>query len=141
MSELVPSQELPDALFLRSRVHWTTPQREFGLETVAATREGELVVGGLAAFGVRAFTVRQRGSEYEVEERASGRLAPPAMHVLDALHRIHWIGPGRDGGDAPGGASVSIDYPLEDEKGHGAIAIRNASCGYEARFVTLESRP
>ncbi len=90
---LVPSWALPEGLFLRSRMQLATPEREFHLEVVALAEGGDLLVVGLAPFGIRLFAIRQRGREHWIEEHAASQLAPPPVWVLDALHRIHWIAP------------------------------------------------
>ena len=72
-------------------------ERRVGVEVVARREADELVVVGLANFGVRLFTLRQRGREISIADTPSREQRHLALWVLDALHRVRWIRP-------PGGA-------------------------------------
>ena len=64
---------------------------EIHLEIIAENRPNELVVVGLARFGVRLFAVRQRGVEVVVEGASTDELNRVAIWTMDALHRVYWI--------------------------------------------------
>lgn len=89
---LVPSGSLGSGTLLRARARFEVGERTFGLELAADAEDGELVVVGLSRFGMRLFSVVQRGREVAVEPPPSPALAPPPLAVLDALHRAFWIG-------------------------------------------------
>lgn len=65
--------------------------RDVHLELIAEPKLDELVVVGLARFGVRLFAVHQRGREVEIAGAASKDLEQVAVWALDALHRVFWI--------------------------------------------------
>jgi hypothetical protein len=66
---------------------------ELRLELIARAESDQLVVVGLANYGVRLFAIRQRGIEVEVEGASSSELEWIASWVMDALHRAYWIHP------------------------------------------------
>lgn len=93
----VPSADLPESASLRARIQLRIHELEIPLEVVARVQSGELVVVGLAPYGTRLFSVRQRGREFEFEAEgdagSSARLRTLALFVMDALHRSYWIAP------------------------------------------------
>jgi hypothetical protein len=92
---------------LRARVHLRLTGGKTGrglageeirLEIVARSQPDELVVVGLAQYGARLFTVRQRdegiGSQSVatlVADAANRELEQIALLVMDALHRAYWV--------------------------------------------------
>lgn len=160
----VPASDLPADLSLRTRMTLVAGETPVHLETVARSTDDGLVVVGLAPYGLRLFTLRQRGRAFSVEGAAGRDPGPVPLWVADALHRIYWIQPppglavdcweragervserrGRGGlrrefasvGAAPDSRPVSIRYP--GRTGPRVIEIHNPHCGYAARVVTLE---
>ncbi len=92
----VSTGDLPQGLRLRARMSFTVGDRIVGLETVAHAVQDELVVIGLAPYGARLFTVRQRGREISVEASSKREFERLALWVMDVLHRIYWIAPPSD---------------------------------------------
>jgi hypothetical protein len=88
------------AASLRVRLRLRVRGEEVATEIVVERRDGELIVVGLAQYGTRLFTVRQRdvGSEVEtrVRDASSRELEQVALWVMDALHRVYWIHPPTD---------------------------------------------
>ena len=92
---------------LRARVHLRLTGGKTGrglagegirMEIVARRQPDELVVVGLAQYGARLFTVRQRdegvGSQSVVTlvaDPANRELKQIALFVMDALHRAYWV--------------------------------------------------
>lgn len=120
----VPSADLPENASLRARIQLRVGEQAIALEVVARAGSDELVVVGLAPYGFRLFSVRQRGREFEVDAGSSARLRTLALFVMDALHRSYWIAPAAAdlGGTGhprdPGGARDTEDAQFEwgDEK-------------------------
>lgn len=82
------------AASLRARMRLRVGDEELRLELIAQSRDDELVVVGLAHYGVRLFAIHQRGIEVTVKGASSPELEQLALWVMDALHRVYWIGPG-----------------------------------------------
>jgi len=78
---------------LRVRMQLTIGDETIHLEIVTESRPDELVVVGLAGFGVRLFAVHQHGTEMIVEDASTFELRQVAVWVMDALHRAYWIKP------------------------------------------------
>lgn len=91
--EPVSTGDLPQGLRLRARMSFTVGDRTVGLEAVARMVQRELIVIGLAPYGARLFTVRQRGREISVEASSKREFEHLALWVIDVLHRIYWIAP------------------------------------------------
>ena len=155
-----------DDVKLRSRMHFSMKNREAHFEVVARRVSEELVVVGIAQYGVRLFAVRQRGREIVVEGAPSREFAHLARWTLDALHRAIWISPPSDpeagpvvnwswenesvmesidGGQRrrefvyPGASEpVVIRYLSPSAEGGNRVEIQNPWCGYEAAFVILD---
>ncbi len=81
------------AASLRARMRLRVGDEELRLELIAQSRDDELVVVGLAHYGVRLFAIHQRGIEVAVEGASSRELEQLALWVMDALHRVYWIRP------------------------------------------------
>lgn len=89
---LVSTADLANPLALRARMHLVANGREIRLEVVARGTGDELVVVGVAGYGVRLFVVSQHGRAFSVEASSSA-LERVALWVLDALHRAYWVRP------------------------------------------------
>jgi hypothetical protein len=97
----VPSESIdPAAAGLRARMELHVGDEEIHLEVITEKRPEELVVVALARFGVRLFAVRQRGVEVLVEGASTDELNRVAIWMMDALHRVYWIGAPQDSSDA-----------------------------------------
>jgi len=97
----VPSESIdPTAAGLRARVELHIGDEEIHLEVITEKRPEELVVVALARFGVRLFSVRQRGVEVFVEDASTDELNRVAIWMMDALHRAYWIEAPQDSSDA-----------------------------------------
>jgi hypothetical protein len=98
---LVDSERISDAGLLRQRIRVGDGDREVSIETVVQIEPGELVVVGFTPFGTRAFTIRQRGQDLEIEDRVARAMGIRAIWLLDALHRSRWIAaPDASGGES-----------------------------------------
>ena len=84
-------------------------------ELITQVRPEEIVVVGLAGYGVRLFTVRQTAQNVVIESAASRELEFVAEWLMDALHRSFWIEPtARDeSGAGIWGRERVIDSPPE----------------------------
>jgi hypothetical protein len=99
-----------DGVELRARMHFSMESREAHFEVVARRVPEELVVVGIAQYGVRLFAVHQRGREIVVEGALSRESAHLARWTLDALHRAIWISTPSDAGAGP-----VVDWSWENE--------------------------
>ncbi len=86
----VPTAELSD-FELRVRMRFTIKSEEAHLEAIARSKQGELWIVGIAAYGIRLFARHQRGQEIQVEKATSPKFEHLALWTLDALHRSIWI--------------------------------------------------
>ncbi len=93
---------------LRVRMQLTIGDETIHLEIVTESRPDELVVVGLAGFGVRLFAVHQRGTEMIVEGASTFELRQVAVWVMDALHRSYWIEP------PPGARTADWNWASEE---------------------------
>jgi hypothetical protein len=82
-------------------MRFTIKSEEAHLEVVARRAQGELLVVGIAPYGVRLFAVHQRGREIRVEGASSREFEHLALWTLDALHRSVWIRAPADAGSDP----------------------------------------
>jgi hypothetical protein len=163
----VPTGDLPDDVNLRAHMHFSIEDREAHFEVVARRVPEELVVVGIAQYGVRLFAARQRGREIAVEGTPSREFAHLARWTLDALHRAIWIPTQSDPGAGPvvswswenesvkesihggrrrreferSGASepVVIRYdPLSAGAGP-RVEVQNPWCGYAVTFTIIDT--
>lgn len=115
----VPSESLDaTTLPLRARIELDVGREKVHLELVAQTEANELVVVGLARFGVRLFALRQRGSDVAIETVARPELEQVAIWVMDAIHRSIWIKPPEK--SVAGNSTVDAESPAA-----GADSIRD----------------
>ena len=106
----ISSSDLPDPRQLRARMQFTMSGDEAYLEAVTGGTPDDLVVVGIAQYGVRLFAVHQRGREISVEGALSRRFEHLALWTLDVLHRAFWIQPPPD---IEPGAVVNWDWGNE----------------------------
>ncbi|MBW2377926.1 MAG: DUF3261 domain-containing protein, partial [Deltaproteobacteria bacterium] len=117
---------MPDDIELRGRMHLSMENGEAHFEVVARRVPEELVVVGIAQYGVRLFAVHQRGREIAVEGAPSREFEHLARWTLDALHRAIWISRPSDPGAGPvvnwswenESVTESIDEPLVRLRSH-----------------------
>lgn len=156
-----------DDVELRARMHFSTQNGEAHFEVVARRVPEELVVVGIAQYGVRLFAVHQRGREITVEGAPSRDFAHLARWTLDALHRAIWISTPSDPGAGPvvnwswenEGVTESIDagqrrrefvhpdasdpvvirYLSPPAEAGDRVEIQNPWCGYEATLVVVDT--
>jgi hypothetical protein len=156
-----------DDVELRARMHFSMDNGEAHFEAIARRLPEELVVVGIAQYGVRLFAVHQRGREITVEGTPSREFAHLARWTLDALHRAIWISAPSDPGVGPvvnwswenEGVTESIDggqrrrefvhpdaslavvirYLSPSAEGGDRVEIQNPWCGYEATFVVIDT--
>jgi hypothetical protein len=119
---LVPSEEIPDGDFLlRERVRVVGGEVDAGLELVVERRGPRLVVVGFNAFGAKAFSVVQRGSDVETESYLPALPVPPGNALRD-LHAARFL---------PQDAAARRRERVE---------VARPGCGYTATFVGVERR-
>lgn len=105
----------PEAAPRHARVQLRVQDRTIRLELVTQVRPEEIVVVGLAGYGVRLFTIRQTGQALAVEGAASPELEFVARWLMDALHRSFWIEPSARDSSGAGlwGEERVLDTPAE----------------------------
>ncbi len=163
----VPTSDLPDDIELRGRMHLSMENGEAHFEVVARRVPEELVVVGIAQYGVRLFAVHQRGREIAVEGAFSREFEHLERWTLDALHRAIWISRPSDPGAGPvvnwswenesvtesidGGQRrrefvhpdasdpVVIRYLSPPAEAGDRVEIQNPWCGYEATLVVVDT--
>jgi hypothetical protein len=156
-----------DDVELRARMHFSMENWEAHFEVVARRVPEELVVVGIAQYGVRLFAAHQRGREIAVEGTPSRKFAHLARWTLDALHRAIWISTPSDPGAGPvvnwswenesvtesidGGQRrreflhpdasdpVVIRYLSTSAEAGDRVEIQNPWCGYEASFIVVDT--
>jgi len=156
-----------DDVELRARMHFSMKNGEAHFEVVARRVPEELVVVGIAQYGVRLFAAHQRGREIAVEGASSREFAHLARWTLDALHRAIWISTPSDAGAGPvvnwswenesvaesidGGQRrrefarpdasdpVVVRYLSPSAEAGDRVEIQNPWCGYEASFVVVDT--
>ena len=156
-----------DDVDLRARMHFSMENWEAHFEVVARRVPEELVVVGIAQYGVRLFAVHQRGREIAVEGAPSRKFAHLARWTLDALHRAIWITTPSDleagsvvnwnwenesvtesidGGQRrreflhPDASDpVVIRYLSTSAEAGDRVEIQNSWCGYKASFIVVDT--
>ena len=98
----VPAAGLPGSFPQHFRIRFSAGGRSLHLDALVDRTDRELVVAGFAPYGPRLFAVRQDDEATEVESALRRELAPMALWVVDALHRVYWIErPAPAAGDGP----------------------------------------
>lgn len=118
---LVPASEIPGGDFaLRERVRIAGEGVDLGLELLAERRGDRLVLVAFNAFGARAFSLVQQGSDVVQRDEPLGRALPvPPENVLRDLHAARF---------------AASDTPDR-------LELSRPGCGYTATFVRVERRP
>ena len=159
---VVPSSrsDLPDDLDLRARMNFKIDDRDVHLDVLARSSPGELVVVGIASYGVRVFAAQQRGRRIAVSDAATREFEHLARWTMDALHRSVWIQAPPDAGWGPvvrwswenenvtesvqaGEARrefsrIGASTPVLVQYREHVIEIRNPWCGYHAVFAVVD---
>jgi hypothetical protein len=163
----VTTEDLPDNINLRAHMHFSMQGQEARFEVIARGVPEELVVVGIAQYGVRLFAVHQRGREIALNGAPSRESAHLARWTMDALHRALWIPMRPDAGAAPvvnwnwesESVMESIDgerrerkfarpgtlepvvirYVPGSDEASDRVEIQNLWCGYEATFVVVDT--
>ena len=164
--EPVARATLPKNLSFRARMRLGIGKEEVSLEVIARSTPEELVVVGIAPFGMRLFELRQRDQRFMVDSSASAEASGLALYAADALTRAYWIQPPansytwdrngeqitdslRDGerrriyrrlGQPTGSHEITIDYAGATGPGTAPDArIENPWCGYRAMIVPFKA--
>jgi hypothetical protein len=125
---LLPSEQIEGEFRSRQRVRVQGEDLDWQLELAVEKRADVLVLVGLDPFGGELFTIRQRGSEVQVE-RPRGRLPRPATDLLRDFQRARLEG-------TPPEPGIRLERPQPGE-----VTIEHERCGYRTRLVTLEEAP
>lgn len=98
----VPAAGVPGSFPQHFRIRFSAGGRSLHLDALVDRTDRELVVAGFAPYGPRLFAVRQGAGGTEVESALRRELAPMALWLVDALHRVYWIErPAPAAGDGP----------------------------------------
>lgn len=104
----VRSEALADHAGLRVRMRLHAQDHEVNLEVVARRLPDRLALVGLTPYGIRLFAVTQEEGPTEPKiEADSVALRRLAVFVMDALHRVFWIGPDVAGAGTTDGAAFA----------------------------------
>jgi hypothetical protein len=140
-------------------MHFEVDDRNVHLEVVARSSMEELVVVGIASYGIRLFAVQQRERRIAVIDAASREFGHLARWTMDALHRSLWIHAPPGAGSGPvvrwdweneevtewlqanerrrEFSRSSESSPVVVEYREQVIEIRNPWCGYRAVFARV----
>lgn len=89
--QLVPTWKIEGDLLLRQRVRVEAGERRVVLRLITQKREGELLLVGIDPLGAKLFTLRQRGSEVEVDALPAAVLEVEPVTLLRELHRMRFL--------------------------------------------------
>jgi hypothetical protein len=125
------TEELEGDWVVHERLRVRAPEVDEGYALVLQKTGPKLVLVGLTAFGAKAFSVTQIGSQVWTESYLGRALAVPPENVLRDVHRAHFLT-----SEAPGfeGRTVTRDPD-------GAVHIASASCGYQATLAPVSVAP
>lgn len=124
---LTPSDRIEGRFVLHQRVRVTAPGVDYALLLAVEKRDAELAVAGIDPVGAVVFRLVQRGLEVDVDALPAAALPVPPINYLRDLHRTRFGSPG-----GTRGAPVHVERRGPDE-----LLVRNPTCGYEARIVTV----
>jgi hypothetical protein len=99
--QLVPSADLGGELLLRQRVELEAGERRFVLRMITQVSHGELLLIGIDPLGVKLFTLRQRGSEVEVDALPAPVLEVEPITLLREVHRMRFLSARAHGAEDP----------------------------------------
>src|SRR5262245_18723478 len=88
---LRPTQQIEGELRLRMRMRLQASELDAALELAVEKRGDELVVVGFDPFGVKSFSLVQRGLEVDVESLPPAALPTAPLNVLRDLHRVRFL--------------------------------------------------
>lgn len=89
--QLVPSAELGGPLLLRQRVRLEAGERRVVLRLITQVRDGDLLLVGIDPLGAKLFSLRQRGSDVEVDALPASVLEVEPVTLLRELHRMRFL--------------------------------------------------
>ena len=89
--QLVSTSQIPGDLLLRQRVRIEAGGASVVLRLITQKRGDELLLLGIDPLGAKLFTLRQRGSEIEVEALPAQVLAVEPITLLRDLHRTRFL--------------------------------------------------
>jgi hypothetical protein len=161
---LRPTGEIPGDLRLRLHMRLQARDLDTSLELAVEKRGDELVVVGLDPFGVKNFSIVQRGVAVKVDALPPAVLPTAPENVLRDLHRVRFLAlappPGGEGevqGSFDGArvteqwqggrlawrrfAGAAGDVRVEFADDH--VRIDNPACGYRASLseISAEKSP
>ena len=169
MVQPVEVARLAPLLPLRAQIRFEDIGAGAGVEVVAASEAGELIVVGLGPYGVRLFSIQQSEGAPRVESTPWTRAGPPPLWVFDVLQRVFWIEPpaGFESGNQAvwqhgrervvedlgvgdhlrrfsrgrdGEEEVVVEYAADANLGGAQVVkIYNPWCGYTGHVVALNS--
>jgi len=90
-SGLVPTQEIAGNFLMRQQLAFRAGEERGHFEALVQKHCDELIVVGLSPFGSRAFTLRQRGVDVEVETHIDVAWPFPPRRVLQDVHRVYLL--------------------------------------------------
>jgi hypothetical protein len=130
--QLVSSYELTGERLVRQRVRLEAGERTVLLRLITQQRGGELLLIGIDPLGAKLFTLRQDGTDLEVDALPAQVLEVEPVTLLRELHRILFLGvPERVAGEP----AVYVRQGTEISERWQAGALR------ERRFRRLDGRP
>ena len=162
---LVSTREMTGEFLLRQHVRVESGGEGFAMQLVVQKRGDELVLVGLNPIGAVLFTLRQRGTQIELDSLPPPMLEIPPANLLRDFHRIRTlrvVDPAADGATTShfgeleirevreggvlrrrefrpvdGLASDGVQLRFEP----GRVSIANRACDYRAEVVTLSEEP
>jgi Protein of unknown function (DUF3261) len=130
---LHPPSELSPDFVVEQHVELAKGDRHGGFDGVLQKRGSELVVVGLGPAGVRAFVLRQEGTEARFEQSMGPPLPFPPRNVLIDIHRAFFKRLAFAGASADGRARDGVERGSLD--GEEVTEIWRAGALVERRFV------
>jgi hypothetical protein len=151
---------------MRQHLRLTSGDRTVGMELALQKRGGELVLVGLHPLGAKLFSVRQVGTDLEVEALPAQVLDIPPENVLRDIHRVYFLSlapPVHDGtirgvrgeteirerwetgtlrersfgADADSPDSARVVFAPVPAAGAPLATVHHTGCGYRAEIRTL----
>jgi hypothetical protein len=130
---LVPTSEIAGNFLMRQQLVYEAGEDRGGFEALVQKRCDELVVVGLTPFGSRAFTLRQRGVDVQVETHVDLEWPFPPRRILLDVHRVFLL---------PIANPPPADGVTESRWGSEIVTERWASGVLrERRFTRADGRP
>ena len=162
---VVSTRESTGEFLLRQRIRIESGGERFAMQLVVQKRGDELVLVGLNPIGAVLFTLRQRGTQIELDSLPPPMLEIPPANLLRDFHRIHTFEVADSAADGattahvgdteireiweggvlrlrefrPLGAPAADTVQLRFEPQR--VSIANGACDYRAEVVTLSEEP